>query len=190
MGQDNPPQKHGGGNTGSRNQGGGDENRIRGGAISSKKTLRDSSPDILCMDNSRRADMAYRICSEIYDIRKVSKEESFPEDIWVRQSFEAKEAFRLETNTLNGKELLDLELQGEKDLSVSEGLLETDRDESVIGLLKTTKNDFEFGLFGLKVFDILFNMNMLTLGFLCFHISYNFENTRVSRAYKIGDIKT
>ena len=188
MGQDCPPQKHGAGNTITRTKGGGEGNdRIREcGAIRSKNTEYDSSSDTLCMENSRRADMAHKICSEIRKVPvKIPKEESLKEEIWVRQSFEAsrvhKEALQLETEIVNGTKLdEDLELQGDKDLSISEGLLETDRDESVIGLLKTTKSEFEFGLFFLKLFDFLFDLNVIGLGFLCFHISYKFEISRVS----------
>jgi len=138
------------------------------------------------MQNSRREDMAYRIGSEIQKVpENVTKDESFTQDIWVRQSFEAskvpKEALQLETQIENPTKIdEDPELQAEKDLSISEGLLETDRDESVIGLLKTTKNEFEFGLFFLKLFDFLFNLNIIALGGLCFHISYKFEISRIS----------
>jgi len=180
MGQDCPLQKQDVGNSDSRHQGGGEEKRVeQDDEINSKKPhCESSSPEISCMDNTRRADMAYRICRELRRVPHTKESQ----DIWVRQSFEKcrREAFKLENETRNNEDLLDLELQGDKDLSISEGLLETDRDESVIGLLKTTKKEFEFSLFGLKVFDFLFNVNMIALGALCFTISYKFEKSRIS----------
>ena len=126
-------------------------------------------------------------------------EEIFPEDIWIRQSFDiasaSKEGLRLETKVVNGRRSAKEEtkiitapgthknsdVHFDKDLSVSDGLLDTDREESVIELLKSTKRDFDFLLFFLKFFDFLFDLNIIALSFICFHISYQVEKSRVSR---------
>lgn len=185
MGQDYPQQKPGVQNT--KHKVGGEERDKRSkdrGAILSRNPEYDSSSDTLCMHNTRRDDMANRICNEIQKVVvDATKTDAFIEDIWVRQSFEAsraaKEALQLESD-IEQTTRIDLELQNEKDLSISEGLLETDRDESVIGLLKTTRNTFESGLFCLKLFDFLFNLNLIALGSVCFHISYKFETHQVT----------
>ena len=182
MGQDCPQQKH---SDQMGKAGGGErDNRSKDrGAILSRNPEYDSSSDTLCMHNSRRDDMANTICNEIQKAGvDATKTDAFIEDIWVRQSFEAsrvaKEALQLDSD-IEQTTKIDLELQNEKDLSLSEGLLETDRDESIIGLLKTTRNNIESGLFCLKLFDFLFNLNLIALGSVCFHISYKFETHQV-----------